>query len=81
MAVIMAGDLDFDQTIALVDKYFGGWKKGPVPEFTFTPEDPITTPETVEVFGPMEEWVDLGWRFDGTKSNDPHHARARSPAC
>lgn len=71
MAVIMAGDLDYDRTIALVDKYFGIWKKGPVPEFTFTPEAPITAPETVEVFGPMQEWVDLGWRFDGTKSNDP----------
>lgn len=71
MAVVMAGDLDYDRTIALVDEYFGKWKKGPVPEFTFQPEAPITAPETAEVFGPMEEWVDLGWRFDGTKSDDP----------
>ncbi len=71
MAVVLAGDIDYDKTIAMVDKYFGGWKRKEVPGFTFEPEDPITAPEKVEVFGPMEEWVDLAWRFGGTASADP----------
>lgn len=70
MAVVLAGDIDYDATIAMVDKYFGGWKSKPVPSFTFTPEDPISTPEAVEVLGPMAEWVSLGWRFGGVKSGD-----------
>lgn len=70
MAVILAGDIDYDRTIAMVDKYFGGWKRKDVPAFTFKPEEPVTQPETVEVFGPMEEWVDLGWRFGGVGSAD-----------
>jgi predicted Zn-dependent peptidase len=32
MAVILAGDIDYDRTIALVDKYFGKWEKGYVPD-------------------------------------------------
>ena len=70
MAVVLAGDLDYDATIAMVDKYFGGWKTKPVPAFTFQPEEPITAPDNVEVLGPMAEWVSLGWRFDGVKSTD-----------
>lgn len=71
MAVILAGDIDYDATIALVDKYFGKWEKGYVPEFTFKAETPIAQPETAEVFGPEAEWVDLAWRFDGYHSPDP----------
>ncbi|MEO8066705.1 MAG: insulinase family protein [Flavobacteriales bacterium] len=70
MAVVLAGDLDYDGTIAMVDKYFGGWKTKPVPAFSFQPEDPIAAPESVDVLGPMAEWVSLGWRFDGVKGND-----------
>lgn len=71
MAVILAGDIDFDRTIALVDKYFGKWEKGYVPDFTYTPETPITRPEVAEVFGPEAEWVDLAWRFGGYHTPDP----------
>jgi len=68
MAVILAGDIDFDKTIAMVDKHFGTWKRKDVTPFTFTPEKPITEPRTAEVFGPDAEWVDMAWRFDGYSS-------------
>lgn len=71
MAIIMAGDLDYDATIAMVDKYFGGWKSKPVPEFQFKPEPPITKADTLSVYGPMADWVTIGWRFNGTRSDDP----------
>lgn len=71
MAIIMAGDINYDSTIAMVDKYFGWWKPKPVPTFTFKPEAPITKADTMSVYGPMAGWVSMGWRFAGTKSNDP----------
>ncbi len=71
MAVILAGDIDYDKTVALVDKHFGKWTRKDVPGFTFKPEDPIVSPITAEVFGPDREWVSLAWRFNGTKSEDP----------
>lgn len=71
MAVILAGDIDYDRTIAKVDKYFGTWTRKEVPAFTFTPQTPITAPVNGEVFGPDAEWVDLAWRFGGYASPDP----------
>lgn len=70
MALILAGDIDQDRTIALVDKYFGTWRPAPVPAFTFEPEDAITAPKAVEVKGPMAGWVDLAWRLPGAGSED-----------
>lgn len=69
MAVILAGDIDYDRTIAMVDKHFGGWTRKEVPGFTFTPEKPMAAPVNAEVFGPEAEWVDLAWRFDGVNSD------------
>ena len=65
MAVILAGDIDFDKTIAMVDKYFGDWKRKDVPAFKYTPEVPISGPRVGEVLGPDAGWVDMAWRFDG----------------
>jgi zinc protease len=71
MAVILAGDIDYDRTVAMVDKYFGGWQSKPVPAFGFKPEEPIATPETVEVFGPNSEFLMMAWRFGGEATSDP----------
>ena len=70
MAIIMAGDLDYDKTIALIEKHFGNWKPRDTPHFTFEPEAPLVIPEEVEVFGPMAGWVDIGWRMKGTSTDD-----------
>ena len=69
MAVILAGDLDYDRTIAMVDKHFGSWKPKDVPKFAFKPEEVREAPEVVEVYGPMADWVDIGWRFQGANTD------------
>ncbi|MBK9147733.1 MAG: insulinase family protein [Flavobacteriales bacterium] len=63
MAVILAGDIDYDKTIALVDKHFGKWQRRDVPGFSFKEGPPGTG--KAEVFGPESESVNLAWRFDG----------------
>lgn len=70
MAIVLAGDIDYDKTIALVDKHFGSWSPKDVPAYSFQPEAPITTPEKVEVLGPMAEWVDLAWRLPGAGTQE-----------
>lgn len=70
MAVILAGDIDYDRTIAMVDKHFGKWQRKNVPGFTFERDADRTEPVTSEVFGPDAEWVQLAWRFDGYGSTD-----------
>lgn len=70
MAVILAGDIDYDKTIALVDKHFGKWEQGPVPAFAFQPEEKATGSRGVEVKGPMAAWVDIAWRLPGARTDD-----------
>ncbi len=73
MAICLAGDLDYDKTIALIDKYFGNLRTGDVPKFTFEKEDPITAPIVKEVIGSEAESVSLYFRFDGAGSEQAKH--------
>ncbi|MCH8331246.1 MAG: insulinase family protein, partial [Bacteroidetes bacterium] len=65
MAICLSGDLDPEETIKLIDKYFGGFKAKPIPEFTFEKEDPVTKPLVKEVLGPQRETISIGFRFEG----------------
>lgn len=71
MAICMSGDLDPDQTIAIIDEYFGQMKPNPeLPKLNLPKEEPITEPIIREVLGPDAESVTLAWRFPGASSKD-----------
>ena len=71
MAICMSGDLDPDETIAMIDKYFGSLKPNPeLPKLDLPKEDPITAPIVKEVLGPDAESVALAWRFPGVSDKD-----------
>ncbi|MDR1792858.1 MAG: insulinase family protein [Bacteroidales bacterium] len=63
MAIVMSGDFDPDEAIAIIDKYMGKMQSKPLPVFTFTPEKPITEPIIKEVVGKEAESVQIAWRF------------------
>ncbi|MFC6997234.1 M16 family metallopeptidase [Rufibacter roseus] len=70
MAIAMSGDLEFDETIRLIDEHFGRWEKGPEPEYNAPQEKPITSPVVREVYGPEAEMLLMAYRFPGVKSKD-----------
>ncbi|WP_400192205.1 M16 family metallopeptidase [Hymenobacter sp. B81] len=70
MAVAMSGDLDYDQTIRIIDQYFGQLKAREVPGYTPAQEAPLTAPVVTEVKGPNAENVMLGFRFPGNATKD-----------
>jgi len=70
MAIIIAGDLNPDSTIKSIDKYFSKLKSGNPTEFKSPVEDPITEPVEAEVFGPMSEWITMGYRFSGIHGDE-----------
>jgi len=70
VAVVMSGDLDPDKTIALIDKYFGGWKSKPVQPFTPVVEKKLYGPIEHTVVGPDKESVLFGFRIPGLKEKD-----------
>jgi len=70
MAIAMSGDLDFDQTIRLIDKYWGELQAQPVPSFTVAREKPIQQPIVKEVLGPDAENVSIAFRTPGINERE-----------
>lgn len=69
MAICMSGDFDPDQTIEIINKYFGHLKPNPeLPKLPVTHESPIKAPVVKEILGVDAENVTLGWRFPGAAS-------------
>ena len=69
VAICMAGDLDPDATIAIIEKYFGQWKAGDdVAQPVFDEQPVLTAPQDTTVVGLEQEMLWLGWAFDGAAS-------------
>ena len=69
VAVCMAGDLNPDEVIATIDKYFGDWQPGDdvtQPQFPEQPE--LTAPADTTVLGLEAENLWMAWRFDKASS-------------
>ncbi|WP_207496221.1 M16 family metallopeptidase [Aridibaculum aurantiacum] len=69
MAVVMAGDLEFDETIKLVDKYMGYMKSKPVEGYKGPIEKPIAGPIVKDIYGPSAETMRIYFRSgaEGTR--------------
>ncbi len=70
MAVILVGDLDFEETIQKVNNAFGGYESKEVTHPTFADLEPITEPVKKEVYGPTSESIYLAFRSGGKGSAD-----------
>jgi zinc protease len=70
MAVALSGDIDYEETIKLIDKYFGKLEKKDLPERKKYVADPINGPQIVEVYGPESEMVKIVYRFDNNPTNE-----------
>ncbi|GAB3298951.1 insulinase family protein [Hymenobacter humi] len=70
VALCLSGDLDYDATIRLIDKYFGTLPTKPVPAFNAPVEKPLSAPLVREVVGPQAENVMLGFRLPGKATRD-----------
>ena len=63
VAICMAGDMDMDKTIAIIDKYFSSWKPGAdVKQPKFAPLPPLTSPKDTSVIGQEAETIWMAWR-------------------
>lgn len=70
MALVLVGDLEFDETIKKVNATFGTLE-GPEVEHPVLPkEEPATEITIREVYGPTSENISFGWRTGGILSKD-----------
>ncbi len=70
MAICLSGDLDYEKTIQLIDKYFGQKQANNIEPKKMPVEKPIDTIIRANVYGPQSEFLYLGYRFNGVNSND-----------
>lgn len=68
-ALVMVGDLDYDKTIQLVDRYFGAFKRKELPAKETITEPPLTKIVERTVKSPSTPRLQMAWRSDsyGTK--------------
>lgn len=69
MAICMSGDLDPDQTIEIIDRYFGTMKSSPVPVLANGKWKPPAKPVFKEIIGLEAENIRIGYGFD-IKANE-----------
>jgi predicted Zn-dependent peptidase len=71
MTVSMSGDLDFESTIQLVDKYFGQMKPNETLKHAESvKEAPVAGTKTFEVSTPDQERIAVAYRSEGAKSHE-----------
>lgn len=70
MAICLSGDLDYDKTIRLIQKYWSKFERKADPIFNVYKESSLKKPVIKEVFGPESESLFVGFRFEGANSND-----------
>ena len=70
MAVLLAGDLDYDRTIQLVDRYFSSLPAAPAPERKLAKAGPLTSDQQVRVSSPKAEKLRIGFRIEPGRRNE-----------
>ncbi|MBC8172363.1 MAG: insulinase family protein [Chitinophagales bacterium] len=70
IAICISGDIDYDQTILLIDKYFGHYLPSPVPPFIAAKEAPLLTIQRREVMGQEAESITMGYRLPGANTKE-----------
>ena len=70
MAILLAGDLDFDRTIQLVDRYFSGIPAAAAPKRQLPKAGKLTSNQHVKVCSPKAESVRIGFRVEPGRRNE-----------
>jgi len=70
MAICLSGDINPEETICLINKYFGHAKAKNIVTRNAVKEQPIDRNTDTTIYGPQAESLILGYRFDGVGSDD-----------
>ncbi|MDR0744023.1 MAG: insulinase family protein, partial [Tannerella sp.] len=70
MAICMVGDLQPDEVVAIIDKYFGSMKPKDLPKLKTMPEQPISQPVIKEVTGLEAENIAIAFRLPAASTKD-----------
>ncbi len=69
-AMVLVGDLDFENTILLIDKYFGTLAYKELPKKQLIVEKPLTDINEITLYSPTTPRVQIAWRTDSYGSKE-----------
>ena len=75
MAIVLAGDFDFDETINLINDHFGSWQSKEIPAYQAPVEKPIEAVLSADVYGPNTARMSMAYRFGGVDSKDADYLK------
>ncbi len=70
MAIVLSGDFDPDNVIALAEKYFGQYKAQSIEPWMYEPQKDLDEKVVHEVYGQESPYLDMAWKFDGANTED-----------
>ncbi len=70
MAIVLCGDFDPEEAVALAERHFGHFRPKKLPPFEVEPQPELTQRTKRDVFGQEAEWIEIGWRFPGAKTDE-----------
>lgn len=71
MAICISGDINPDETIKIINKYFKNLTPNPdLKKLSFEKEEPIVAPVVKDVYGLESPKMLIAWRFPGAKDKD-----------
>lgn len=70
MAIVLVGDIDFDSTIKMVDKYFGSYKRAAEPNRYVAKEPALKGIKKINVASPSAERFQFAYRVGGSGTRD-----------
>lgn len=70
MAIVLVGDIEFDETIKAIQNTFGKFEYKAVKHPKLPIENPINSPIEKLVYGPSSEFLYLGFRSEGALGTD-----------
>jgi zinc protease len=70
MAVVLSGDIQFEETVKLIDSYFGDIQNKELPKKEHIVETPITNVVETELTGPEPANVSVAFRMGGVGTSD-----------
>ncbi len=71
MAIVVSGDFDPDEMVAMAEKYFGDYKMQEMDRPKFEPQPELTKRVQRTVYGQQDPYVDMAWKFGGANTSDP----------
>lgn len=74
MAICLSGDIEFEETVQLIDKYFGHFERKVIEPVKHKPAGAINGEVSIDVYGPKSETVNIAFRVGGVKSEDRKNA-------